>query len=120
MVFFLVQGHVHQCTCFLFSGFSVCSFIYEYEGYDINLIMENNLPIYRQNAPVIIRVKAFSQKIGKLFSELKLVTDNLPLQLHISRLLQTIHIAAVHGIDIYSHSELTLALHYKWEFYFDE
>ena len=40
---------------------------------------------FRVNAPVVIRAKmtgAFSRNVGKLFSELKLVTDNLPLQLH--------------------------------------
>ena len=36
--------------------------------------LENNLPTFRPNAPVVIRV---SQNVGKLFSELKLVTDNL-------------------------------------------
>ena len=46
-----------------------------------NLSSENNLPTFRLNAPVMIRAKvmtgAFSQNVGKLFSELKLVTDNL-------------------------------------------
>ena len=43
-----------------------------------NLSSENNLPTFRLNAPVVVRVKgAFSRNIGKLFSELKLVTDNL-------------------------------------------
>ena len=36
--------------------------------------LENNLPTFRPNAPVVIRV---SRNVGKLFSELKLVTDNL-------------------------------------------
>ena len=76
--------------------------------------------MFRLNAPVIIRAKAFSQNIGKLISELMLVTDNLPLHLHVSCLPQKIHIAAVYVMDIYSHSELILALHYRWEFYFDE
>ena len=52
------------------------------------VICYHNLPTFWLNAPVIIRVKAFSEYIGKLFSELKLVTDNLPLHLHVSRLLQ--------------------------------
>ena len=44
--------------------------------------LENNLPTFQQNAPVVIRAKvmttgAFSPNVGKLFSELKLVTDNL-------------------------------------------
>ena len=48
----------------------------------INFSSENNLPTFRLNAPVVIRVKelrtgAFSQNVSKLFSELKLVTDNL-------------------------------------------
>ena len=46
-----------------------------------NLSLENNLLMFQLNAPVIIRVKvvtgAFSQSIGKLFSKLKLVPDNL-------------------------------------------
>ena len=47
-----------------------------------NLSSENNLLTFRLNAPVMIRAKvmmtgAFSQNVGKLFSELKLVTDNL-------------------------------------------
>ena len=45
---------------------------------------EKNLPTFRLNAPVVIRVKvmttgAFSRNVGKFFSELKLVTDNLSL-----------------------------------------
>ena len=53
-----------------------------------NLSSENNLPMFWLNAPVVIRLKgwwlmtgAFSWNIGKLFSELKLVTDNLSLYL---------------------------------------
>ena len=49
-----------------------------------NLSSENNLPTFRLNASVVIKVKvstfiagAFSQNVGKLFSKLKLVTDNL-------------------------------------------
>ena len=49
-----------------------------------NLSSENNLPTFRLNAPVVIRAKgwlmmtaAFSRNVWKLFSELKLVTDNL-------------------------------------------
>ena len=43
-----------------------------------NLSSENNLPMFRLNAPVIIRVKvAFNRNVGKLFSELKLEMDNL-------------------------------------------
>ena len=43
------------------------------EGLSVtNLSSENNLPTFRLNAPVIIRAK-----VSKLFSELKLVTDNL-------------------------------------------
>ena len=53
-----------------------------------NLSSENNL-MFRLNAPVVIRAKvvlfplalmttgAFSRNIGKLFSKLKLVPDNL-------------------------------------------
>ena len=46
----------------------------------INLSLENNLPTFQLNAPVVIRVKvmtsgAFSQNVGKLSSELK-ITDN--------------------------------------------
>ena len=40
-----------------------------------NLSSENNLPTFRLNAPVVIN-------IGKLFSELKLVTDNLLFIVH--------------------------------------
>ena len=44
-------------------------------------ILENILPMFWLNAPVVIRSKvittgAFSRNIGKLFSELKLATDN--------------------------------------------
>ena len=47
-----------------------------------NLSLENNLQTFRLNAPVVIRAKvmttgAFSRNEGKLFSELKLVADNL-------------------------------------------
>ena len=43
-----------------------------------NLSSENNLPTFWLNAPVVIRAKgAFSQNVSKLFSKLKLVTDNL-------------------------------------------
>ena len=56
-----------------------------------NLSSENNLPMFWLNAPVVIRAigkivmrlralmttGAFSWNVGKLFSELKLVTDNL-------------------------------------------
>ena len=62
-----------QCT---FSGFSV-DFCIDQEKV-INLSSENNLPTFRLNAPVILTTTGvFSQIIGKLFSELKLVTDNL-------------------------------------------
>ena len=37
----------------------------------------NNLPMFQLNAAVVIRAKASSQNIGKLFSDLKLGTDNL-------------------------------------------
>ena len=46
-----------------------------------DLSSENNLPTFQLNAPVVIRAEvttgAFSQNVGKLFSELKSVTDNL-------------------------------------------
>ena len=46
-----------------------------------NLILENNFPMFGLNAPVIIRVKdstrGLHRNVSKLFSELKLVTDNL-------------------------------------------
>ena len=57
----------------------------------INLSLENNLPTFQLNAPVVIRVKvmmtgAFSQNVGKLSSEFKLVTDNFALHLCRSQL----------------------------------
>ena len=51
-----------------------------------NLSSEINLPIFRLNVPVVVRVtkkealmttRAFSQNVGKLFSDLKLLPDNL-------------------------------------------
>ena len=45
-----------------------------------NLSSENHLPMFQLNAPVVIALLvtgAFSRNIGKLFSKLKLVTDNL-------------------------------------------
>ena len=46
-----------------------------------NLSSENNLPTFQLNTPVVIRAKvttgAFSRNVGKLFSKLKLVPDNL-------------------------------------------
>ena len=48
-----------------------------------NFSLENNLPMFWLNVPVISGLNAlmwtgtFSQNVGKLFSELKLVTDNL-------------------------------------------
>ena len=47
-----------------------------------NLSSENNLPTFRLNASVILTfalmtTEAFSRNVGKLFSELKLVPDNL-------------------------------------------
>ena len=43
-----------------------------------NLSSENNLPTFRLNVPVVIGVKVCSSRnVGKLFSKLKLVTDNL-------------------------------------------
>ena len=47
-----------------------------------NLSSENNLPMFQLNAPVFLFINPFtlmifSRNIGKLFSELKLVTDNL-------------------------------------------
>ena len=54
------------------------------EGYLLpTWVRKNNLPTFWLNAPVVIRTftlmttGAFSQNVGKLFSELKLVTDNL-------------------------------------------
>ena len=45
-----------------------------------NLSSENNLPMFWLNAPVaLMTTGAFSQNVSKLFSELKLVADNLPL-----------------------------------------
>ena len=41
-----------------------------------NLSLENNLLTFQLNAPVVISVKVIS--VSKLFSKLKLVTDNLP------------------------------------------
>ena len=55
-----------------FSCFSVGCCIIERRLSVTNLSSENNLPMFRLNAPVVIRVK-----VGKVFSELKLVTDNL-------------------------------------------
>ena len=43
------------------------------EGYQIALLT------FRMNNPVMMTTEAFSQNVSKLFSELKLVTDNLPL-----------------------------------------
>ena len=40
-----------------------------------NLSLENNLLTFRLNASVVISAKVIN--IGKLFSKLKLVTDNL-------------------------------------------
>ena len=54
-----------------------------------NLSSENNLLTFQLNPPVVIRAKvtgAFSGNVGKLFSELKLVTDNLSLYLCSSQL----------------------------------
>ena len=47
-----------------------------------NLSLNNNLPTFRLNAPVVITfammtTEALSWNVGKLFSKLKLVTDNL-------------------------------------------
>ena len=43
-----------------------------------NLSSENNLATFRLNATFALMITgAFSQNIGKLFSELKLVPDNL-------------------------------------------
>ena len=44
-----------------------------------NFSLENNLPTFRLNAPVIglMMTGAFSQNVGRLFSKLNLVTDNL-------------------------------------------
>ena len=38
-----------------------------------NFSLENNLPMFQLNAPVVIRAK----DVGKLFSELNLVVNNL-------------------------------------------
>ena len=49
-----------------------------------NLSSENNLPTFELNASVVFPLMttgAFSRNVGKLFSELKLVTDNLSLHL---------------------------------------
>ena len=43
----------------------------------INLSWENNLPTFRLNAPVVIRVKLLEHSVEISFSELKLVTNNL-------------------------------------------
>ena len=50
-----------------------------------NLNLESNL-MFQLNAPVaapfaLMTTGAFSRNIGKLFPELKLVTDNLPLRI---------------------------------------
>ena len=48
-----------------------------------NLSSKSNLPKFQLDVPVVIRAKsmmmiaAFSRNVGKLFSELKLVPDNL-------------------------------------------
>ena len=68
----------------LFSDFSVgfCNLLSV-----TNLSLDDNLLMFQLNAPVIIRASfiyagslmttgTFSRNIGKLFSELKLVTDN--------------------------------------------
>ena len=48
-----------------------------------NFRSENNLRTFWPNFPVaLMTTGAFSQNVGKLFSELKLVTDNLFIQLH--------------------------------------
>jgi len=48
------------------------------------LSLENNLPTFRLNAPVtsvllpkVMTTGAFSRNVGKLFSELKMIADNL-------------------------------------------
>ena len=43
----------------------------------INLTLEINLPTFRLNSPVVIRVKLLEHPVEMSFSELKLVTDNL-------------------------------------------
>ena len=49
---------------------------------DTNLSSEKNLPMFRLNAPVVTFVLMMTGAfVGKLFSEIKFVTDNLPLQL---------------------------------------
>ena len=45
-----------------------------------NFSLENNLPMFQLNAPVVIALMttgAFSQIVGKLFSVLTFVPDNL-------------------------------------------
>ena len=65
-----------------------------------NLSSEKNLPTFPLNASVIIMssslftlmtTEPFSQNIGKLFSELKLVTDDLPLYLHKQHILYKLY-----------------------------
>ena len=53
-----------------------------------NFISENNLSTLRLNAPVfaLMTTGAFSQNVGKLFTEIKLVTENLLLHLCRSQL----------------------------------
>ena len=60
-------------TLHIFSGFSVGSCINEEEGYPFRLSALFAAPFAQ------MMTGAFSRNIGKLFSELKLVTDNLPL-----------------------------------------
>ena len=43
----------------------------------INLTLEINLPTFRLNATVVIRMKLLEHPVEMFFSELKLVTDNL-------------------------------------------
>ena len=111
------QSYIHSQACWwIFSGFSVGCCINEERLSVTNLSSVNNLPMFRLNAPVVIRAKVKEVRnnvviyshallriciIGgqrlvriappslpphhsgpatrdKLFSELKLVTDNLP------------------------------------------
>ena len=73
-----------KVTAKSFSGFSVGCCINEEMLSVTNLSLENNMPAIQLNAPLVtfalMVTGVFSRNGSKLFSKLKLVTDNLPLQ----------------------------------------
>ena len=71
-----------MCACLeqygSFTGFSVGFCINKRRLFVTNFSSENNLPMFRLNAPfTLMTTGAFSRNVRKLFSKLKLVTNNL-------------------------------------------